>query len=96
MKENICTAAGVIGGFFVALLGTARRLGFRYDHTDYFHGYRLHDRTDCNIYGQKQAQQDRQAQFKGRLGGTCEEILHSAHGCGGSENGYSYRYDIYP
>ena len=93
MKENICTAAGVIGGFFC---GTARRLGFRYNHPDSFHGYRLHDRTDCSIYGQKQAQQDRQTQLQGRLGETCEVILHSAYGGCGCPYGYHDRDNIYP
>lgn len=32
----------------------------------------------------------------GRLGWTCEEILYSAHGCGGSENGHSYWHDLHP
>ena len=38
----------------------------------------------------------------GRLGskagwvGLCEEILHSAHGGCGSENGHSYWHDLHP
>jgi hypothetical protein len=35
MKENICTAAGVIGGFFAALLGG---VGFSIGNTSHFHG----------------------------------------------------------
>jgi len=35
MKENICTAAGVIGGFFC---GAARRVGFSIGNTPHFHG----------------------------------------------------------
>ena len=93
MKENICTAAGVIGGFFAALLGGWDSALIT---LVLVHGYRLHNRTDCSIDGQKQAQQDRQTQLQGRLGGTCEEILHSAHGCGGSENGHSYWHDLHP
>lgn len=93
MKENICTAAGVIGGFFC---GTARRMEFGSDHAcAIIHGYRLHNRTDRRIYGQKQTQQDWQTQLQGRLGRTCKEVLHSAHGRCGRPHGHHDRYHIY-
>ena len=45
-------------------------MGFSIGNTPHFHGNRLHNRTDHRIYGQKQAQQDRQTQFQGGLENT--------------------------
>ena len=87
MKENICTAAGVIGGFFAALLGgwdSALATLLIFMAIDFTTGLIT------------QAQQDRQAEFKGGLGRSCKEVLHSAHGGCGCPYGYHDRYHIYP
>ena len=92
MKENICTAAGVIGGFFAALLGgwdSALATLLIFMAIDFTTGL-------ITAYGQKQAQQDWQAEFKGGLGRSYKEVLHSAHGGCGCPYGYSDRHHIYP
>ncbi len=88
MKENICTAAGIIGGFFAALLGgwdsalITLVLFMAIDFTT----------------GLIAASMGRSKHSKtGRLSSkACEEILHSAHGGCGSENGHSYWHDLHP
>lgn len=87
MKENICTAAGVIGNFFATLLGgwdSAMITLIIFMAIDFTPGLIV-----ASMGKSKHSK-------TGKLGRTCEEVLHSTHGRGDSENGYSHRYDIYP
>ncbi len=93
MKEKICTAAGIIGGFFAALLGgwdSALITLVLFMGIDFTTG------LIAASMGRSKHKQDRQTQLESRVGRACEKDLYSAHGRRGCPHGHYDRDHIYP
>ena len=93
MKENICTAAGVIGGFFAALLGgwdSALATLLIFMAIDFTTGL-----ITASMGRSKHSKTGRLSSKAGWVG-LAKKVLHSAHGRCGCSHGHYDRYHIYP